>query len=48
MVRSSEAWKEAVAALADWDRATSVSELIDRAIVEYARVRGYDKPIPKR
>jgi hypothetical protein len=48
LVRSSQAWKDAVGALADWDRATSVSELIDRAIVEYGRVRGYNKPIPKR
>jgi hypothetical protein len=48
MVRSSDAWKTAVEQLAEWDRATSVSELIDRAVVAYARGRGYDQPIPKR
>ena len=48
MVRSSDAWKEAVIAFAEWDRAPSVSDLIDRALVAYARQQGYDKPIPKR
>jgi hypothetical protein len=48
LVRSSHAWKEAVAAFAEWDRAPSVSDLIDRAVVAYARQQGYDKPIPKR
>jgi hypothetical protein len=48
MVRSSDSWKEAVGKFAEWDRATSVSELIDRAVVEYARARGYAQPIPKR
>lgn len=48
LVRSSEPWKEAVEQFADWDRATSISELVDRAIISYARERGYDKPIPKR
>jgi hypothetical protein len=38
--------KETVAALADWGRATMVCELIGRTIVEYAWVRGSDKPIP--
>ena len=33
---------------AEWDRAPSVSDLIDRALVAYARQQGYDKPIPKR
>lgn len=48
LVRSTDPWKEAVEAFADWDRASSVSELVDRAIVAYARERGYDKPFPKR
>jgi hypothetical protein len=48
MVRSSEEWKAAVHSFAEWDRATSVSELIDRAVVAYARDRGYDKTFPKR
>lgn len=48
MVRSGLAWKQAVEAFAEWDRAPSVSDLIDRAIVAYARERGYDKAFPKR
>jgi hypothetical protein len=48
MVRSSDAWKEAITAFAGWDRAPSVSDLIDRALAVYARQQGYDKPIPKR
>ena len=48
MVRSTEAWKRAVEAFAEFDRAPSVSDLIDRAVVAYARERGYEKPIPKR
>jgi hypothetical protein len=48
LVRSCQAWKDAVAAFAEWDRAPSVSDLIDRAIVAYARQQGYEKPIPKR
>jgi hypothetical protein len=47
-VRSTEAWKQAVEEFAEWDRAPSVSDLMDRAIVSYARERGYDKPFPKR
>jgi hypothetical protein len=47
-VRSTEAWKNAVEEFAEWDRAPSVSDLIDRAIVAYARERGYDKAFPKR
>lgn len=48
MIRSADEWKEAVEQLAEWDRASSISELIDRAVVAYARARGYDRPIPKR
>jgi hypothetical protein len=48
LVRSSDAWKRAVEEFAEFDRAPSVSDLIDRAVVAYARERGYDKPIPKR
>jgi hypothetical protein len=47
-VRSCEEWKQAVAEFAEWDRAASISDLVDRAIVEYARARGYGKPIPRR
>jgi hypothetical protein len=48
MVRSSEAWKLALQEFAEWDRAPSVSDLVDRAILDYARSRKYDKPIPRR
>jgi hypothetical protein len=46
-VRSSLAWKEHVEKLAELDRAPSISDFIDRAVVHYARSRGYDVP-PKR
>jgi hypothetical protein len=48
MVRSTAAWKQAVEEFAEWDRAPSVSDLIDRSIVGYARERGYEKAFPKR
>ncbi len=48
MVRSSPEWKATVEAFAEWDRAPSVSDLVDRAIVAYARERGYEKAFPKR
>jgi hypothetical protein len=48
MIRSADEWKAAVEQFAEWDRASTVSELIDRAVVAYARARGYDRPIPKR
>jgi len=48
LVRSSEAWKAEVEALAEHDRAPSVSDLIDRAVAAYARSIQYPKPIPKR
>ena len=47
-VRSSRGWKEAIDELADFDRAPSTADLIDRAIVAYARQVRYPKPIPKR
>lgn len=48
MVRSTPAWKLAVEEFAEWDRAPSVSDLVDRAIAAYAREKGYPKTIPKR
>jgi hypothetical protein len=48
MVRSSEAWKTAVESLAEFDRCSSVSELIDRAVAQYARHVGYNRAIPMR
>jgi hypothetical protein len=48
LIRSTRAWKDAVEAFAEWDRTSSVADLIDKAIVAYARERRYDKPFPKR
>jgi hypothetical protein len=48
MIRSSVEWKQAVEELAEADRAVSLSELFDRAIVAYARQIGHKKPIPRR
>jgi hypothetical protein len=47
-IRSSDAWKAYVEELAEFDRATSVSELMDRAIVAYAKQLGFKKSPPKR
>jgi len=47
-IRCSEEWKAAVSELAAWDRAASLADLFDRAIVSYARERGYKVQIPKR
>lgn len=48
MVRSSAAWKAFLEQLAEYDRATSVSELIDRAVIRYAREIGFKGEMPKR
>ncbi len=47
MVRSSAAWREWVVALAEFKR-TTMSDLIDDALVAYARREGFDKPPPPR
>lgn len=47
-IRGRQEWREAIEVFADWDRAPSLSDLVDRAIVSYARERGYNKPFPKR
>ena len=47
-VRSSAEWKSFVEEFADWDRAPSVSDLVDRAIAAYARERRYSVLPPKR
>jgi hypothetical protein len=47
-IRSSPEWKEWVDGLAEFDRAPSVNELFDRALVAYAREIKYPKPAPKR
>lgn len=48
IVRGRPEWKEWVEGLAEADRAPSVNDLIDRALVTYAREIKYPKPAPKR
>ena len=48
MIRSTDAWKATLEELAEYDRIGSTAELIDRAIVAYARLVGFPKPFPKR
>jgi hypothetical protein len=48
MIRSSVEWKAAIEEFAIWDRAPSTVDLFDRAVVAYARERGYPNPIPRR
>lgn len=47
-IRSSEEWKSELESLAEWDRATTVAELIDRAVAYYAKERGYPGSMPMR
>jgi predicted transcriptional regulator len=46
-VRASEAWKEWVDQLADYKRLT-VADVIDQALVKYARDEGFPEAAPKR
>jgi hypothetical protein len=46
-VRSTEAWKAWVEELAEYDRST-MSDVIDHALVAYARQIGFPKIAPKR
>jgi hypothetical protein len=46
-IRSTEAWKAWVEELAESDR-VNVSDLVDRALVAYAREIKFPKPAPKR
>ena len=48
MVRGMPAWKAWVEELADHDRAGSIGDLLDRALVSYAREINFPKPAPKR
>jgi hypothetical protein len=47
-IRSTQEWKAWVDELADFDRAPSVNDLVDRALVAYAREIKFPKPAPKR
>jgi hypothetical protein len=46
-IRSMPAWKRWVKGFADFDRC-DVVDLIDRALVAYARERKYPEPPPRR
>jgi len=48
MLRSSEDWKTWLAELASYDRGSTVADLLDRAVVSYAREIKFPKPAPKR
>ncbi len=48
MVRSMPDWKVWVEELAEFDRASSTGDLLDRALVAYARQVKFPKPAPKR
>lgn len=47
MVRSTGAWKRWAEELAEFDRST-VSDLVDHALVAYARQIGFTKVAPRR
>lgn len=47
-IRSMPDWKSTLEELAEYDRASSVGELVDRAIVAYARSIKFPKQFPKR
>jgi hypothetical protein len=46
-IRSTDAWKRWVDELAEFDRST-VSDLVDHALVAYARQIGFPKVAPRR
>lgn len=48
LIRSMPDWKATLEELAEYDRATTVGDLIDRAIVAYARSIQFPKQFPKR
>jgi hypothetical protein len=48
IVRGVPEWKEWAEELAEFDRTPSLNDLVDRALVHYARHVGFTKPAPKR
>jgi hypothetical protein len=48
MIRGTPEWKAWVEELMEADRSPSLNELIDRALVAYARQIKFSKPAPKR
>lgn len=47
-IRSTAAWKTWAEGFMEWDRAPSMADLVDRALVAYARERKYPEPAPRR
>jgi hypothetical protein len=47
-LRSSADWKAAIRRLATFDRAPTVSDLIDRAVAAYAKSIGFAERLPGR
>ena len=47
-IRSRPEWKAWAESLAEFDRAPSVNDLFDRALVAYARQVGFKEVAPKR
>jgi hypothetical protein len=47
-VAATVAWRDWVVGLAEHVRASSIPDLLDRALVAYAKSVGYDVPPPKR
>ncbi len=48
MIRGVPEWKAWAEELAEFDRAPSMNDLVDRALVVYARHVGFAKTAPKR
>ena len=46
-IRGSEEWRAWVGRLADHDR-LKVADVIDKALVAYAKEQGFDEPAPRR
>lgn len=46
-VRATVGWRDWLEALAEFDRST-VADVIDRALVDYARAKGFDRLPPRR
>jgi hypothetical protein len=47
-IRGTEDWRSWLSRLAEYDRSTSISEMMDRALVAYARQIGFKEMPPKR
>ncbi len=48
LVRGSQEWRRFVDKLAEHDRASSLAEVVDRALEAYAKAVGYPGEVPRR